>query len=260
MIDIDIEHQFPPKAGNFHLKVTIAAKEHCLSFFGHSGSGKTLTMQAVAGLFAPQKGTIIVGGRTVFDSAGNINVPARKRRLGYLFQDYALFPHLTVRQNIAFGLENGSTEFSGQRIRRRVDEMMENFEIAHLANQRPILISGGQKQRVALARALAPRPEILLLDEPFSALDPLMRERMRIQCKELLARFDIPTIIITHDPADVAVFAESVILFDNGNAHVSVSAQELPNQADAKDELLRCLATAVREHNGNGNARCQAAG
>lgn len=259
MIDISIEHQFPQKAGNFHLQVEIYATVHCLSFFGHSGSGKTLTMQAVAGLFAPQKGCVKIGGRVVFDSAKGINVPARKRRLGYLFQDYALFPHLTVRQNIAFGLENGGTEFSGQRIRRRVDDMMESFEIAHLADQRPILISGGQKQRVALARALAPRPEILLLDEPFSALDPLMRERMRVQCKELLSRFDIPTIIITHDPADVAVFAESVVLFDNGDAHVSISAQDLPNQTNAEDELLRCLATAVREHNGSGIPHLQAA-
>lgn len=261
MIEISMEHRFPAKVGGFHLDVSIAAQEHCLSFFGHSGSGKTLTMQAVAGLFAPDKGCIKIAGRTVFDSEASICVPARKRRLGYLFQDYALFPHLTVRKNIAFGLEcAGALEFPGEKRKRRVDEMMESFEIAHLADQRPGLISGGQKQRVALARALAPRPDILLLDEPFSALDPLMRERMRSQCKELLARFNTPTIIITHDPADVAVFAESAILFDNGDAHIRVPAGQLREEVRSDNELLRCLAQAVSEYDAGEQARaCSAA-
>ena len=249
MIDIRIEHRFSERAGGFHLDVRFAAKGRCVCFFGHSGSGKTLTMQAVAGLFAPQKGRIAVGGRTVFDRGGNICLPARSRRLGYLFQDYALFPHLTVRENIAFGLEGGGWRgFFHAKTNRRVEEMLDVFEIRHLANQRPGLISGGQKQRVALARALAPKPDILLLDEPFSALDPLMRERVRSQCKELLARFETPTIIITHDPADVAVFAESVLLFDGGLAHTALSAGSLRNSTGASNELLRCLAVAVRDH------------
>ena len=247
MIDIAIEHCFPAKAGGFQLSVSVSAAERCLVFFGHSGSGKTLTMQAVAGLFAPQKGRISLGGRTVFDSERRVFVPARKRQVGYLFQDYALFPHLTVRQNIAFGLECGGG-LSGARKRGRVDAMLEAFEIGHLAGQKPGLISGGQKQRVALARALAPRPELLLLDEPFSALDPLMRERVRAQCKELLSRFDTPTIIITHDPADVAVFAESAVLFDGGDARLRVPARKLSEETDSENELLGCLARAVVEY------------
>lgn len=249
MIDIDIEHQFAQKDGGFHLKVNFSAEEHCVAFFGHSGSGKTLTMQAVAGLFIPDKGRIAVGGRTVFDKQQKICLPARERRLGYLFQDYALFPHLTVRQNIGFALERGgSFSFKGKSRRSRVDEMLDIFEIRHIAEQRPSYISGGQKQRVALARALANRPDILLLDEPFSALDPLMRERVRRQCKELLARFSTPTIIITHDPADVAVFAESVVLFEKGRAHLRLAAQDISKESRSENELLRCLARAVMAH------------
>lgn len=246
MIGIRVEHRFSERAGGFHLDVNFAAEGRCVCFFGHSGSGKTLTMQAVAGLFAPQSGNITVGGRTVFDSKSKTCLPARVRRLGYLFQDYALFPHLTVRENIAFGL--GGNSFSGDKTRNRVEEMLDIFEIRHLAAQRPGLISGGQKQRVALARALAPRPDILLLDEPFSALDPLMRERMRAQCRELLARFETPAIIITHDPADVAVFAESVILFEDGRARDAIAADNLDYVEDSDNELLHCLAQAVRDH------------
>lgn len=249
MIDITIEHRFPARAGGFHLSVSVRASERCLVFFGHSGSGKTLTMQAVAGLFSPASGKIHFGGRTVFDSERRLFMPARKRRTGYLFQDYALFPHLTVRQNIAFGLECGGPALSGERRRKRVNEMLEAFEIGRLADQKPGLISGGQKQRVALARALAPRPDLLLLDEPFSALDPLMRERVRAQCKDLLFRFDTPTIIISHDPADVAVFAESAVLFDGGQAHLRIPAAELTRQTASDNELLRCLAVAVEDYN-----------
>lgn len=249
MIDIDIEHRFPARAGGFCLKVSVAANDRCLVFFGHSGSGKTLTMQAIAGLFSPSGGHIRLGAKTVFDSELRICAPARKRRIGYLFQDYALFPHLTVRQNIAFGLECGENGvLTKDRVNSRINEMLDAFEIGHLANQKPCLISGGQKQRVALARALGPRPELLLLDEPFSALDPLMRERVRGQCKELLSRFDTPTIIITHDPVDVAVFAESVVLFDGGDAHLRIPAGSLTEKTNSDNELLRCLAQAVSEY------------
>jgi molybdate transport system ATP-binding protein len=247
MIDIAIEHTFSSRDGGFSLDVAFAAAEQCVCFFGHSGSGKTLTMQAVAGLFRPKAGHIRVGGRAVFDTASNICLPARNRRIGYLFQDYALFPHLSVRENIAFGVAAGRSLFRDKPSRQRVKNLLENFEIDQIAEQRPGRISGGQKQRVALARALASRPDVLLLDEPFSALDPLMRERVRDQCRELLARFAMPTIIITHDPVDVAVFAESVILFEDGLARIHVPAADLKNHVDSDNELLSCLAAAIHE-------------
>lgn len=248
MIEISMRHRFSEKAGGFHLDVHFSAEEEPVVFFGHSGSGKTLTLQAIAGLFSPDEGSITLGGRTVFDSAKKICLPTRKRRLGYLFQDYALFPHLTVRRNIGFGLEGRRAFFPlGKEARHRVDELLEIFEIGHVAGQYPSCISGGQRQRVALARALANRPDVLLLDEPFSALDPLTRKRVRRQCKELLARFSTPSILITHDPDDVAAFAQSVLLYERGKAHALVPAGDLAKPAHPGNELLQCLAASFRE-------------
>lgn len=246
MIDIRLEHRFPDRAGGFHLDVKFAGDERFVAFFGHSGSGKTLTMQAVAGLFQPNSGRVRLREKMLLDTGAGLCLPARKRNIGYLFQDYALFPHLTVRQNIGFALDGGRPAFMQHKdVRRRVDAILSSFEIAHIAGQRPAFISGGQKQRVALARALVMQPDLLLLDEPFSALDPLMRERVRLQCKELLLRFATPTIIITHDPEDVGVFAESVVLFERGRAHDCLPAADLQKARNSENELLRCLARAL---------------
>ncbi len=216
MIDVRLRHRFPAAQGGFALNVTIAGGGRRLALFGPSGSGKTLTLSAIAGLFTPAEGHVRINGRTLLDVAAGVNIPARRRNLGYLFQDYALFPHLSVRQNIAFPLGLAWSSLARRLQRERVDEMLECFEIKDLAEQRPGLISGGQRQRVALARALAGRPDMLLLDEPFSALDNDLRERMRAQCREWLDRFAIPAIIITHDPADVTVLADSVIRYARG--------------------------------------------
>lgn len=249
MIEISIRHRFPEKAGGFHLDVHFSVDdEEPIVFFGHSGSGKTLTLQAIAGLFSPDEGRIVIGGRTVFDSTGKICLPTRKRRLGYLFQDYALFPHLTVRQNIGFALEGKMPLFPlGKEARRRVNDLLEIFEIRHVAGQYPGCISGGQRQRVALARALANQPDVLLLDEPFSALDPLTRKRVRRQCKGLLARFSTPTILITHDPDDVAAFAQNVLLYERGKAHSLLHMTDLEKPEHSGNELLQCLAASFRE-------------
>ena len=215
MIDVRLRHSFPAALGGFSLDVTIAGAGR-LALHGPSGSGKTLTLQAIAGLFTPNKGHVRVNGRLLLDRATGVHVPARRRNLGYLFQDYALFPHLTVRQNIAFSLHRGWSAAARRARRVRVDEMLECFEIADLADRRPGLISGGQRQRVALARALAGRPDMLLLDEPFSALDPELRDRVRVQCREWLDRFAIPAILITHDAMDVTALAHSVIRYQKG--------------------------------------------
>ncbi|MDR0827206.1 MAG: ATP-binding cassette domain-containing protein [Desulfovibrio sp.] len=256
MIEINIEHSFPKGMGAFSLKVAFGASERSLCFFGHSGSGKTLTLQAVAGLFTPAAGHISIGGRLVFDSEKKICLPARTRRIGYLAQNYALFPHLTVRENVAFGLLQGRPFFmAGHKVLARVGELLELFEIAHLADQYPGRISGGQKQRVGLARALAVRPDMLLLDEPFSALDPLMRKRLRAQCKSLLDRAGAPAIIITHDPEDVAVFAERVVIFEGGRAKGSVAAEDFPLVRNSENEQLRGLALSLANMEGRGAYR-----
>lgn len=210
-------------------------------FFGPSGSGKSLTLNCIAGLTRPDSGRIAARGRVFFDSAQNIFLPPQKRRMGYMFQDYALFPHLTVLQNTAY---SGSGLF-GRHIDAREKEkamaMLEKFGIAHLAGHYPSEISGGQKQRAALARAINADPDILLLDEPFSALDPLLREKMRHEMLEMMENFALPAVIITHDPDDVDEFAGALVLFDAGRAHVERSFREERKKFASSAQCLRKL-------------------
>jgi molybdate transport system ATP-binding protein len=249
MLEVRIGHSFPQDRGGFTLKVEISFGEKRLALFGPSGSGKTLTLHAIAGLFHPREGYMEVNGRVLFDSGSKLQVPARKRKLGYLFQDYAIFPHLTVRQNIAFAF-TGPLGGCRRNSRMKVDEMLEIFELRALAEHYPAQISGGQKQRVALARALVTGPDMLLLDEPFSALDPLLRARIRGQCAKILAQIDIPSIIITHDPEDVIAFADMVSFYENGGNSPCVNINELeqlvlPEHATMRRTLIQ--AARVRE-------------
>jgi molybdate transport system ATP-binding protein len=258
MIEIRIEHTFPRNRGGFYLHVDIRAESRRLAFFGPSGSGKTLTLHALSGLFFPRSGYIRIADRVLFDSEKGICLPARKRNIGYLFQDYALFPHLTVRQNIAFPF--GGHAWNGKKRQerdQRVREMLDCFELASVADSFPAGISGGQKQRVALARALVTRPSILLLDEPFSALDPLLRIRIREQCASLLRLFPTPAVIITHDPEDVLIFADSVTLYTQGRADETRSLDALTAAGADGDELLNTLIQArrVREFLKGGSGR-----
>jgi molybdate transport system ATP-binding protein len=185
--------------------------------YGSSGAGKSQMMKAVAGLMTPDSGRIELAGRCLYDSAGGVNLPAQQRKVAYLFQDYALFPHLNVRQNIGFGLQRGwrnpLARVDGEAIRY----WMEAFELDHVAHQYPHQLSGGQRQRVALARALAPQPAALLLDEPFAALDPALRDRMRAELGALQRRLEIPMLMITHDPEDVRAFGDHVLRMENGS-------------------------------------------
>ncbi|PNX45015.1 ATP-binding cassette domain-containing protein [Burkholderia pseudomallei] len=167
-------------------------------------------------LLAPDRGTISIGGDTLFDGARGIDVPTQARRVAYLFQDYALFPHLNVRQNIAFGLKRGWRNPRAQELPDDAAYWLRAFELEALAGHYPAQLSGGQKQRVALARALIAQPRILLLDEPFSALDVAMRQRMRRELTDLQMRLDIPMVLITHDPDDVAAFGDQVVRLQEG--------------------------------------------
>lgn len=188
-----------------------------VALFGPSGAGKSLTMQAIAGLLRPDQGRIEADGRVLFDSATGIDVPPRDRRLAYLFQDYALFPHLTVRQNVGFGLRAGWLNLHGRRdLPERAQRWVKAFHLDALLDRYPIQLSGGQRQRVALARALSTDPGLLLLDEPLSALDADLRHRMRIELAQLQRDIDIPTVLITHDPADVHALADEVFHIAQG--------------------------------------------
>ncbi|RQS69559.1 ATP-binding cassette domain-containing protein [Burkholderia sp. Bp8963] len=213
---VDIRKTYATAERHFALDVTFTATTQRVVLFGPSGAGKSLTLQAIAGLLAPDAGTISLNGEPLFDAARRIDVPTRERRVAYLFQDYALFPHLNVRQNLAFGLTPGWRNPRAKALPPEVAYWLHVFELEALAGHYPAQLSGGQKQRVALARALIAQPRILLLDEPFAALDGAMRQRMRHELAELQARLDIPMVLITHDPDDVAVFGDQVVHVNEG--------------------------------------------
>jgi molybdate transport system ATP-binding protein len=216
LIEVDVEKTLGSRGGRFTLKASFSSEEELVALFGPSGSGKTLTLQSIAGLCTPDSGRIALNGHVLYDSQRQVNVPARHRGIGYLFQDYALFPHLTVFDNIGFGLKrNWQWRLSGED-KRRVEQHMEMFEISLLARNLPSALSGGQKQRVALARALIRKPDCLLLDEPFSALDTLLRKKLRKELARVQYAFKIPVIMVTHDPADINAFAETLVIYEAG--------------------------------------------
>lgn len=230
VIDLSVQASLKGRHGAFSLDISLRSSASRLVLFGPSGSGKTLTLQMIAGLVHPQKGHIVMDDTVFFDSSQGINLPARKRRIGYMFQDYALFPHMTVRQNLAFALHQQEKHVPvvGSAFRavfpsrlsaeqnEAIQMILELLEITHLAERRPSQISGGQKQRVALARALLISPRLLLLDEPFAALDPLLRIRMRKEIAGILDNCGVPLIMITHDPEDVDAFAEDLAVYADG--------------------------------------------
>lgn len=208
---------------HFDLDVQFATDARCSVIYGPSGAGKSLTLQAIAGLLRPDSGRIVCKGQTLFDSEAGLDLPARERRFGYLFQDYALLPHLNVRQNIAFGLRRGLFNPRRDAKDAAVERWLQSFELTAVASQYPHQLSGGQQQRTALARALVTQPRALLLDEPFSALDPELRERLRDELVELLDRVDIPILMITHDPQDLQRFGEASLRMRSGRVVVDVA-------------------------------------
>ncbi|MET0503736.1 MAG: ATP-binding cassette domain-containing protein [Luteibacter sp.] len=202
-VDVAIRKSLHADDRRFELDVAFASGHRRIVLFGPSGAGKSLTLRAMAGLMTPDAGHVRVDGRGLFDAGTGLNLPAREREVAYLFQDYALFPHLTVAQNIAFGLQRGWRNPSRRHRDERVQRWLDTFELAAVADSPPSRISGGQRQRVALARALVGEPKLVLLDEPFAALDPALRGRMRAELMAVQARLDLQLLVITHDPADV---------------------------------------------------------
>ncbi len=215
MISLHVKKKLRSSHGDFTLVADVESAASHMVFFGASGSGKTLTLQMIAGLVRPDSGYIAVDGDVLFDSRSRINRPARDRHVGYLLQDYALFPHMSALDNVGFALSGPFGRLSPA-ARKRAHELLERFEVDRLWDRLPGEMSGGQRQRVALARALAAEPRILLLDEPFSALDPLLRVRMRGEIRDLLSDWQIPVTIISHDPDDVEAFADMLVIFSAG--------------------------------------------
>ncbi|MFM0667603.1 sulfate/molybdate ABC transporter ATP-binding protein [Paraburkholderia sediminicola] len=216
LLAVDIRKTFQSAERRFTLDVAFKATSQRVVLFGPSGAGKSLTLQAIAGLLRPDEGSIVLHGNALFDSARGVDLKPQARRLAFLFQDYALFPHLNVRQNIGFGLQQGWLNPRKRIAHPQIDYWLEALELKSVAGNHPAQLSGGQKQRVALARALVAQPQVLLLDEPFSALDSALRRRMRRELSELQTRLDIPMVLITHDPDDVAAFGDQVVQVSDG--------------------------------------------
>nr|WP_072513714.1 ATP-binding cassette domain-containing protein [Ndongobacter massiliensis] len=193
---------------NFKLDIDFTMENETLALLGASGSGKTLTLQSIAGLIKPDWGKIVLNGRVLFDSEKKINCSPQERRVGYLFQDYALFPNFTVRGNVLCGLRGDDVG--------KVEQVLNELHIAHIANKYPAQISGGEKQRTALARILVNQAEILLLDEPFSAIDSFLKDKIEDEVLHLIQKYQIKTILVSHNKEESYRLSDSIVAVNGG--------------------------------------------
>ena len=206
-LSVEIEKRL----GAFHLQVSFETENEVLALLGASGCGKSMTLKCIAGIEKPDAGRIVLDGRTLFDSEKRINLPPQKRKVGYLFQQYALFPNMTVRQNIAAGLrarKGSDTE---------IQEILRAMNLEGMEQKRPYQLSGGQQQRVALARILVNQPEVLLLDEPFSALDSHLRFRLEQEVSEVMRSFGKPVLLVSHDRDEVFRLSDRIAVVHDGH-------------------------------------------
>ena len=206
-----IEVRIKKKLGNFQLDIDFKTDENRIGILGASGCGKSMTLKCIAGIETPDEGRIIVDGTLLYDSAKKISLKPQKRHIGYLFQNYALFPTMTVEENIAAGLQGRKEEK-----RRRVVEMMEKFQLLVLGKQLPGELSGGQQQRVALARIMAYEPEVILLDEPFSALDDFLKDRLAQEMLDLLKDYRGTVVLVSHSRDEIYRFTRELLTMADG--------------------------------------------
>jgi len=196
-----------------------------VSLLGPSGSGKTTLLRAVAGLEVPHRGTILIEDKPVFDGSKKFEVAAEKRNLGLVFQSYALWPHKTVFDNVAYGLKLRSVPSS--EIKQRVDSALQNLGLGHLGDRLPHQLSGGQQQRVAIARALVYNPPVILMDEPLSNLDAKLREEARAWLRELILKMQLSALVVTHDQNEAMAMSDRILLLNNGVIEQQGTPQEM---------------------------------
>jgi molybdate transport system ATP-binding protein len=210
MIEIDITKKLFSAQGEFTLALQLSIEQgELISLFGQSGAGKTTLLRCLAGLEQPDSGSIKVNGKTWFDSQAGILLKAQHRHAGYMFQDYALFPNMSIRGNLEFALRADAR-------RERVSELIELMGLGDLQQRKPDTLSGGQKQRVALARALAAEPDMLLLDEPFSALDHATRVRLQDEVMRMQRHYGLTTVMVSHDIGEVYKLSQRVMVIEQG--------------------------------------------
>ncbi|HVO05519.1 MAG TPA: ATP-binding cassette domain-containing protein [Burkholderiaceae bacterium] len=224
--DVDLRQALVHDHSRFELDVRFVSDASRLVLYGPSGAGKTQTLKLIVGIARPDDGRVAVAGRAMYDSASRLFLSPQERRLGYVFQDYALFPHLTVRQNIAFGLRRGLLNPSRSFAAAAVERWVEAFHLESVMGHYPHQLSGGQRQRTALARALVNEPAALLLDEPFAALDKRLRQHLRDELKELQEQLRVPLLLITHDDEDLRVLAQEVVHLHAGRVAAAPPALE----------------------------------
>jgi molybdate transport system ATP-binding protein len=234
------------KLGSFDLDVSWEINNELAVLFGHSGAGKSLTLQMIAGIIEPDQGVIRLDDLLFFDSASGKGLRPQDRKFGYVFQDLALFPHMTVHQNVLYG---GHGIPKTKRL-DRADKMLKRFRISNLRDRLPAQISGGQKQRVALARALIRRPRALLLDEPFSALDATIRLEMVRLLNEVRHEFAIPIVMITHDLHEARALADRIFVYAEGKVVRSIRPDEIIpcQESGGVQDLLQNSAYRMQDH------------
>jgi len=234
------EFSFEYRLNGFRLSPALVMEPGVSALYGPSGAGKSLTLLCLVGLRRPERGWVRLNGRTLFDAETQINVPPHLRRMALVFQEYALFPHMTVARNLAYGLR----DITRADVRERVEAMLRLLRLEAFGDRYPSELSGGQRQRVALGRALILQPELLLLDEPFSALDQMERERLRAEVLELLHGFGGTTILVTHNLQEAYLMARQIAIIDGGRIL----------QSGPRDEVLqRPRDRRVAEHVGASN-------
>src|SRR5271170_727336 len=228
MIQARIRKQYAPSpdSAGFSLDLEFRAATGATVLFGSSGAGKTLTLDSIAGFVRPDEGRILLDDQILFDGVAGVHLPPRSRQCGYVFQNYALFPHMTLRQNLEFAVERVPRL---ERL-RRVAELLEKFHLADVAGRRPHQLSGGQKQRCSIARALIGSPRVLLLDEPSRGLDPALRGELHALLAQVRAEYEKPILLVTHDVEECFALADQVLIVIGGKVAQSGAARKVFEQ------------------------------
>jgi molybdate transport system ATP-binding protein len=253
-VDINLRLRLASESGTFDLDVAFVLQNGINILFGSSGAGKTTLLECIAGLATPNTGRIALGDRVLFDSERSINVPARHRNVGYVFQDLALFPHLNIEANVAYGLQS----ISAPERKQRVWTTLESLGILDLRHRRPGQLSGGERQRVALARALVTDPDILLLDEPLAALDLPVRMQIADDLRRSVQNLPIPVLYVTHSRDEVFMLGERMLVLERGkliaegSPHEVMSAprSETVAQLAGFENIFDAVVTSIHEDRG----------